>query len=413
MQPEDPTAPARPPALPPPARTRGVLWFLVIPAVLVIGLALALVLRFHGGRALAASTQAMVAEPVTVTNPQQGAPEQDISLPSSVQANSESPIYARVSGYVARWNVDLGTRVHRGQLLAVISAPEVDQELNAGRAALQQTRANLSLASITAQRYQDLAGTKAVAQQDVDQNNQAFSAQKAGLQAAIANVKRLEELQGFEKVIAPFDGVVTQRLIDVGNLVNAGNGGANSQLFRIADIDVMRVYVPVPEIYGDRITDGLTATLHLVQSPDQQFAGTITRTSHAIDPSSHTLLTEIDVPNPSGKLMPGAYANVQLHLAPQASNLVIPTGAILFQADGPTVAVVGDNNRLSLRKVSIGRDFGNTIEIRSGLSASDRVVATPPDYVVEGMPVSVQPPPGQPSPANAPAGPPQSAQAQH
>jgi RND family efflux transporter MFP subunit len=385
----------------PQAASAGIKWFLLIPVVLAIVGALTFYLRGRSNKVLAATTQTMEAEPVTVTLPQTGKADNDLALPSTLQAYSDSPVFARTSGYIAHWYADIGTHVHQGQLLAVIESPEVDQELNQARATLNQTQANLTLAGITAQRYEDLIGTNAVAQQQVDQNNQDLSAQQAGLQAAAANVKRLEELQGFEKVTAPFDGVITQRLTDVGNLINAGNSGVNAQLFRISKIDVIRVFVPVPEIYSDQITDGLRATLDLIQLPNQQFAGTVTRSSHAIDPASHTLLTEIDVPNPSGKLMPGAYANVHLHLATQVQHLVIPTGAVLFQAAGPQVAVVSSSNQVELHKVSIGRDFGNTIEIIGGISLSDRIIASPPDYLVDGMHVSIQPPAGQQSAGSA------------
>jgi RND family efflux transporter MFP subunit len=366
-------------------------WFLSIPAALAILGGLTFYLRAHSSEALAAVTQTMQAEPVNVMHPQVNKSDNDLSLPSTLQAYSDSPIYARTSGYLAHWYADIGTRVHKGQLLAVIQSPEVDQELNQARATLSQDQANLTLAGITAKRYQELIGTNAVAQQEVDQNNQNLDAQKAGLQAAKANVKRLEDMQSFEKVTAPFDGVITQRLTDVGNLINAGNGGTGAQLFRIAKIDVIRVFVPVPEVYSSQITNGLHASLDLVELPNKEFAGTVMRSSHSIDPGSHTLLTEIDVPNPTGQLMPGAYANVHLHLGQQVQHLVIPTGAVLFQAAGPQVAVINAKSQVELHKVSIGRDFGNNIEITAGLSASDQVVANPPDYLVDGMPVTVQP----------------------
>jgi RND family efflux transporter MFP subunit len=374
-------------------------WFLLIPAALAILGGVTFYLRAHSSEALAAVTQTMEAEPVNVTHPQVSKSDNDLSLPSTLQAYSDSPIYARTSGYLAHWYADIGTHVHKGQLLAVIESPEVDQELNQARATLSQDQANLTLAGITAKRYQELIGTNAVAQQEVDQNNQNLDAQKAGLQAAIANVKRLEDMQSFEKVTAPFDGVITQRLTDVGNLINAGNGGTGAQLFHIAKIDVMRVFVPVPEIYSSQIVNGLHASLDLVQLPNKQFAGAVTRSSHSIDPGSHTLLSEIDVPNPSGQLMPGAYANVHIHLAQQVQHLVIPTGAVLFQAAGPQVAVVNTNNEVELHKVSIGPDFGDTIEITGGLSANDQIIATPPDYLVDGMRVTVQPPAKRQSPA--------------
>jgi RND family efflux transporter MFP subunit len=286
--------------------------------------------------------------------------------------------------------VDIGAQVHQGQLLALIQSPEIDQELDQARAMQSQTQANLTLAQVTAKRYQDLSGTKAVAQQDVDMNNQNLSAQIANLHAADANVKRLQELQGFERVLAPFDGVVTQRLVNVGDLINAGNGGNGAQLFHISKLGTMRVFVPVPELFASQIVPGLKADLSLTELPAQSFGGSVVRTSHAIDPGSHTLLTEIDVPNPSGELMPGAYANVHLHLAQPAKEFVIPTGAVLFQAAGPQVVIVNAQNKLERRKVSIGNDFGNQIEITSGLSPGDRVVSSPPDYVVDGMAASIQ-----------------------
>jgi len=373
-----------------PVRDGAIKWFLVIPILLLIFGALALVIRTREGRALAASTNENVPEPVSIIHPAEHVATGDISLPSTLQAFDDSTIYARTSGYVQSWSVDIGAQVHQGQLLALIQSPEIDQELDQARAMQSQTQANLTLAQVTAKRYQDLSGTKAVAQQDVDMNNQNLSAQVANLHAADANVKRLQELQGFERVLAPFDGVVTQRLVNVGDLINAGNGGNGAQLFHISKIRTMRVFVPVPELFASQITPGLKADLTLTELPGQSFDGSVVRSSHAIDPGSHTLLTEIDVPNPSGKLMPGAYANVHLHLAQPAKELVIPTGAVLFQAAGPQVVIVNAQNKLERRKVSIGNDLGNQIEITSGLSPSDRVVSSPPDYVVDGMAASIQ-----------------------
>jgi len=326
-----------------------------------------------------------------VTYPRQRAAGGDISLPSTLQAYADSPIYARTNGYLAHWYADIGTHVKKGQLLAVIQSPEVDQELNQARGMLNQTQAALTLAQITAKRYLDLIQTNAVAQQEVDTSNQNLSAQQANLQATSANVKRLEELQSFEKVIAPFDGVITQRLVNEGDLINAGNGGNGAQLFHLSKIDTMRVFIPVPEMYGSEIVPGLKADLTLTELPQVRFVGAVVRTSNSIDTSSHTLLTEIDVPNPTGKILPGAYANVHIHLAQQAEQLVVPTGAVLFQAAGPQVVVVNAKNELELHNVSVGSDLGNLIQITAGLSPSDRVVASPPDYMVNGMPASIQP----------------------
>lgn len=371
-------------------KKRAIRGFLLIPALLLIGGAAVLLLRSRENRALAATNSASIAEPVSVTYPQQRAANGDISLPSTLQAYADSPIYARTSGYLAHWYVDIGTHVRQGQLLAVIQSPEVDQELNQARAMLSQTRANVTLAEVTAKRYQDLIHTNAVAQQEVDTSSQSLSAQQAALQADDANVKRLEEMQSFERVVAPFDGVITQRLINEGDLINAGNGGSGAQLFRISKISTMRVFIPVPEVYGSQITPGLKAELTLTELPKDKFDGAVVRTSHSIDPGSHTLLTEIDVPNPSGKLLPGAYANVHLRLAQQPQELLVPTGAVLFQSAGPQVVVVNGDSQLELRKVAVGNDLGNMIQITSGLAPTDRVVASPPDYVVNGMPATIQ-----------------------
>lgn len=371
-------------------RKAAIRWFLVIPCVLLLSGAAVFLLRSRESKALAASNAANVPEPVSVIHPQQHAASGDITLPSTLQAYADSPIYARTSGYLAHWYADIGTHVHQGELLAVIQSPEVDQELNQARAMLSQAQANVSLAGVTARRYQELSPTNAVAQQEVDTTSQNLSAQQATLQAAQANVNRLKELQSFERVVAPFDGVITQRLINEGDLINAGNGGNGAQLFRISKISTMRVFIPVPEIFGAQIVPGLKAELALTELPQEKFEGAVVRTSHSIDPGSHTLLTEIDVPNPTGKLLPGAYASVHLHLAQQAKELLVPTGAVLFQAAGPQVVVVTDKNQLQLRSVSVGNDLGNTIQITGGLSVHERIVSSPPDYVVDGMPAAIQ-----------------------
>jgi RND family efflux transporter MFP subunit len=372
-------------------RGGGIKWFLLVPVVLCGAGALTFFLRAQQSQQLKATTKALAAEAVAVTHAQQGALDNEISLPSTLQAYTDSPIYARTNGYVEHWYADIGTHVKQGQLLAVISTPEIDQELAQAQATLEQTKANLTLAGITAKRYQDLSPTNAVPQQMVDQNTQNLAAMKASAQAAAANVARLQELQGFEKVTAPFDGVITQRLTDIGDLINAGNSGTGAQLFRIAKTNVMRVFVPVPESYSDQITDHLEATLELTALPGQEFEGTVTRSSDSITAGSHTLLTEIDIPNPTGKLLPGAYAEVHIHLANQTQHLIIPEGAVLFQAAGPQVAVVDNKNQIQLHKVTLGRDFGTTIEVMDGITASDQIVSSPPDYLVDGMPVTVEP----------------------
>jgi RND family efflux transporter MFP subunit len=370
-------------------RGGGIKWFLLVPVVLCGAGALTFFSRAQESKQLKATTTALAAEAVAVTHAQPGALDNEISLPSTLQAYTDSPIYARTNGYVEHWYADIGTHVKQGQLLAVISTPEIDQELAQAQATLEQTKANLTLAGITAKRYQDLGPTNAVPQQMVDQNTQNLAAMKASAQAAAANVARLEQLQGFEKVVAPFDGVITQRLTDIGDLINAGNSGMGAQLFRIAKTNVMRVFVPVPESYSDQITDHLKASLELTALPGQEFEGTVTRSSDSITAGSHTLL--IDIPNPTGKLLPGAYAEVHIHLANQMQHLIIPEGAVLFQAAGPQVAVVDNKNQIQLHKVTLGRDFGTTIEVMDGITASDQIVSSPPDYLVNGMPVTVEP----------------------
>ncbi len=365
-------------------------WFLLIPVALCVSGAITFYLRAQDSKTLGAATQALVAEQVTVVHAQPSAPSTDLALPATLQAYSDSPIYARTSGYVNHWYADIGTHVRQGQLLALIDSPEVDQELNQARAALAQAQANHTLARTTAARYQELIKTDAVSQQDVDQNNQNLAAQKANVQAASANVSRLEQLQGFERVEAPFNGIITQRSTDIGDLINAGNGGTGYELFRMAKIDVIRTFVTVPETYSEQVADGQKAKLDVTGLPDQAFDGAVVRNSHSIATGSHTLLVEIDVPNPKGQLMPGAYAEVHLRVPVPVRSVVIPGGAVLFQAAGPQVAIVNQKNQVELRQVVLGRDFGDTIEVTKGIDDSDSIIASPPDYLVDGMKVSVQ-----------------------
>jgi RND family efflux transporter MFP subunit len=290
-------------------------------------------------------------------------------------------------------------------LLAEIDAPEVDQELNQARAVLGQVRANLQLAGITAERYQDLIKTNSVSQQEVDQNNQNLAAQQANLQAAIAAVGRLEQMQGFEKVYAPFDGVITERKTDVGDLVNAGNSGVGRELFHISQISTIRVFVNVPEEYSKQVRDGAPASMDLTTLPGKSFSARVTRTSNAIDPVSRTLSVELDVPNPSSELLPGAYANVHFKLPLGVVPLVIPTSSILFQAAGPQIGIVAADNQVQLHKVTLGHDFGDTVEILSGVTAGDAVIANPSDSLTAGAHVAVDTATTPATPATAPGTP--------
>jgi RND family efflux transporter MFP subunit len=389
-QPSTPSTAASLPGSSPAGKHSRLLWFLMIPVALCVFGLFTWFSKSRTQTALAASTQASAAEPVSVFRPQMGDLSDDLVLPATLQAFSEAPIYARTSGYVAHWYADIGQHVSSGQVLAQIDSPDVDQQLIRARATLNQSQANLTLAGVTTQRYQDLIKSNSVAQQEVDQNNQNLTSQKAAVVSAAADVKQLEEQQGYERVTAPFSSVVTARRTDIGDLINAGNSGTGAELFRLSKIDVMRIFVSVPEAYSQQIGSGMHVTVQLTELPNQTFDGQVARSNHAIDPATRTLLVEVDVPNPGGKLLPGAYGQVHFKLASPTRPLIVPSGSILFQSAGPQVAVVTAKNTVELRKVVIGRDFGNTMEITSGINSQDSVVASPPDYLVNGMPVSVQ-----------------------
>jgi len=377
------------------------LWFLAIPLLLGMFGLITWLGNARTQNALAATTNASVAEPVSVLHPQTGDPTDELVLPATLQAFSDAPIYARTNGYISHWYADIGQHVRAGDLLAQIESPEVDQQLIRARASLNQSQANLTLASVTTKRYQELIQSNSVAQQEVDQNNQNLTSQQASVASTTAEVKQLEQQQSYERVTAPFSGIVTERRTDVGDLINAGNSGAGAELFRVSHIDIMRIFVSVPEAYSQQITSGMHVKVQLTELPNQSFDGQVARSNHFIDPATRTLMVEVDVPNPEGKLLPGAYGQVHFKLASATRPLIVPSGSILFQAAGPQLAVVTSKNTIELRKVVIGRDFGNTMEITNGISSQDAIVASPPDYLVNGMPVSVQ---GQPATHAAAAG---------
>ena len=366
------------------------LWFLLIPAVLATSAFFGAKARLKDQQQLVGTTKSLELQTVNLIHPQRGSSSSDLTLPGMIQAFSQSPIYARVDGYVRTWYVDIGTHVTKGQLLAEIDSPEVDQQLNQARAMLSQAQTSLALAKVTAPRYQELIKTNSVSQQEVDQNNQNLAAQEANVQAASANVSRLEQMQGFEKVAAPFDGVITERKTDFGDLVNAGNAGIGRELFRISQNDTVRVFVTVPEEFSKQVRAGTRASMDLTELPNRRFAAAVTRTTDSIDANSRTLTVELDVPNPSGELLPGAYANVHFQLPLNMAPLVLPSSTILFQADGPQVGVVNGQSQVALRKVALGHDFGDTIEVLTGVRSTDAVVANPPDSLTNGMRVAVQ-----------------------
>src|SRR6201997_3544651 len=373
-----------------PRSGKRLLFFLVVPLVLAASALFGIQGRQKQTQQLANSTKALALQPVNVIHPDRGKSSSELTLPGMIQAFSESPVYARVDGYVHTWYVDIGAHVTKGQLLAEIDAQEVDQQLNQARAMMTQAQANLKLAQVTAPRYQELIKTNSVSQQEVDQNNQNLAAQEANVQAATAAVGRLEQMQSYEKIVAPFDGVITERKTDFGDLVNAGNAGVGRELFRISQNNVVRVFVTVPEEFSSQVKAGTNASMDVISLPNRHFAASVTRTADSIDITSRTLTVELDVPNPSGELLPGAYANVHFQLPLNVVPLVLPSNTILFQADGPQVGIVNGKNQVELRKVTLGHDFGDTIEIIAGVRSGDAVVANPPDSLTNGMLVSVE-----------------------
>ena len=332
---------------------------------------------------------------VSVVSPKAGAPTQEILLPGTTQAFTDAPIFARTNGYVRGWYVDIGAHVKQGQLLAEIETPEVDQQLQQARADLETAQANLRQAQITADRWQALLESDSVSKQETDVAVSALSAMKATVNSNAANVRRLEQLQGFQKIFAPFDGVITARNVDVGVLINAGSTTtAGRELFHMAAIHKLRVFVAVPEIYSRAARPGGSATLTLDEFPGRTFRGTLVRNANAIDLASRTLLVEVDVDNPGGELLPGAYVFVHLKLPKQVASVTVPATTLLFRGEGLRVAVVRDG-KAQLVPVTIGRDYGTNVEVLSGLQPTDQVIAAPLDSLTSGTRVEV---------ARAPAG---------
>ena len=328
---------------------------------------------------------------VDVIHPQEGAPTEEIVLPGTTQAFTDTPIYARTNGYLKSWYFDIGARVKRGELLAEIETPEIDQQLQQAQADLATAQANLQLAETTADRWQFLVKSGSVSKQETDQAVSNLAATKAAADSSAANVRRLEKLQSFEKIYAPFDGVITARNTDVGDLIDAGASTQPRQLFHMASIRELRVYVPVPEVYAPAARPGASATLTLDEYPGETFHGKLVRTSDSIDTSSRTLLVEVDVDNPTGKLLPGAYVFVHLKLPVKSRSVTVPSNTLLFRREGLEVGIVR-NSRADLVPVKIGRDYGSTVEIVSGLQASDAVILDPADSLITGTPVQVNSP---------------------
>jgi membrane fusion protein, multidrug efflux system len=370
------------------SRKAGVL-IVVVVLVLVIAGAVTIAAKFGEKKALAAETEKLAVPAVTVIHPTAERSHEELVLPANVQAYKESPIFARTNGYLLHWYKDIGSHVKKGELLAEIDTPEVDQELLQARAAEQQAQAQLQLAKTSAQRWQNLRKSDSVSQQEVDQQVSGYAQAQANVAAAQANVRRLQQMESFKRVYAPFSGVITKRLIDVGALINAGNGGNNRELFDISQVDPLRVYVYVPQTYSPLIHPGMEALLDQREYSGQEFKGKVVRTSDSIDPTTRTLLTEVDVPNPKGQVLPGSYAQIHFAAHIEAPRLTVPVNTLLFRAEGPRAAVVGDDNKVHLHAITIGRDYGSVVEVLDGLQANDEIVVNPADSLEDGQQVNV------------------------
>jgi len=325
---------------------------------------------------------------VEVIHPKAGSTAQEIELPGTTEAFTEAPIYARTSGYLKQWFLDIGARIKRGQLLAEIETPELDQQLQQAENDLRTAQANLYLARVTADRWVALLNRAVASRQETDQAVSDFNAKRATVDSAEANVRRLQQLQEFERVYAPFDGVITARNTDTGALIQNGDNTGPKELFHLAAIDKLRVYISVPEVYQTAVKTGETVTLTLDAFPGETFTGTIVRNSNSIDLTSRTLNVEVDVDNPTERLLPGAYAFVHLKLPAAAGAVTIPTNALLFRAEGLRVAVVR-KGEVKLVPITIGHDYGSTVEVTSNLTANDAVAIDPSDSVTDGSPVEI------------------------
>ncbi len=342
--------------------------------------------RVRAESSLKEQTGQMAIPTVSVVHPKVSDAAEAIVLPGNIQAFTDSPIYARISGYLKKWHVDIGAHVKAGQLLAEIETPEIDQQLRQVRADLATAQANLALARSTATRYQFLLKTDSVSQQETDDKTGDLNAKKAMVDAAVATVRRLEETQGFQKIYAPFDGVITARNTDIGAFIDSGANTPGKELFHEASTGQLRVFVSVPQVYSRAAKVGSAADLSFNEFPGRRFRGTLVRTTDSIDPTSRTLLTEIDVNNESGELFPGAYTSVHLKLPSKVRALTLPVNTLLFRSEGLRVAVIR-NGRAQLVPFTMGRDFGNEVEVVNGLRPADAVIVNPADSLTTGTEV--------------------------
>lgn len=384
------------------SRSRKVFWSLAALIIVLLFIGVGLIPRLRRTAELRTLVQAaMDSHPqVTVVSAEQAPAVSTLTLPATVRAFLDTPLYARTNGYLQRYLVEIGEHVREGQLLGKIATPEIDEELQQARAMLQQaraamdqTRTNLALARISMERWKTLLPEQAVSQQEMDERVATYEAQKAALRVAEeniraneANLKRLEELQSFQHVTAPFDGVITARNVDTGALISAGGGGAGArELFRIAKTDPLRVYVNVPQTFVSYVQRGQSATVLIRELSGQRFGGHVIRHAGSLDPASRTLLTEIRLPNPKGLIFPGMYAEVEFDLPRTRPPLIIPASALVIRAEGPQVVALDREQRVRLKKVELGRDYGSRVEILSGLQPGEEVVAIPSESIRDGM----------------------------
>ena len=359
---------------------------LVLAGIVIAGI----VPRIRARAALRTTTNEIAVPTVQVMQAKIGSPQTEIVLPGTIEAFVDSPIYSRTDGYLKKWYFDIGAHVKKGDLLAEIETPEIDQQLDQAKADLNTAEANFNLAQTTAQRYQDLAKSDSVSKQDVDNAIGDYQAKKAMVASAQSNVNRLLQLQSFEKIYAPFDGVITARNTDVGHLINAGaSASPGTELFHMAAVNKLRVYVNVPQQYSVSAKPGLAATLELQQFPGKMFKGILVRTADSIDLASRTLLTEVDVDNPTGELLPGAFTQVHLKIPSAAPSVIVPVTALIFRSQGLQAAVVNDGKHAEIRNIVLGRDYGNEVEVVSGLTTQDHIMVSPPDSLVQGEEVRV------------------------
>jgi RND family efflux transporter MFP subunit len=356
------------------------IWFLLAIAVIVT---YGMVSRAAENSRLRQLTEEEALPTVAVIAPQRSGSMSALDLPGRLDAYISAPIYARVPGYLKNWNYDIGGRVKAGAVLGVIDTPDLDQQVTQARADLNVAQANAKLAQISAKRWQALAGTDAVATQDVDQRTYTYNAAVAQVNAAEANVNRLVAEEGFKRLVAPFDGIVTARQTDIGALIDAGDAGGTA-LFVVSAINKLRVYVAVPQNYVPSVPPGTRATISVPEHPGKLFSGTVETSAQAVNPSTGTTLMEIIVDNGTGQMMPGDYASIHLQVAPIGNVLSVPASALIFNAQGLWVATVSPDSRVVLKQVSIARDLGSVVELSSGLAADDRVIENPPDGVSTG-----------------------------